>query len=186
MRLSPKPSDQNSAKSATASPAGNASAPSVPLSLYREVASELQSMQTSLAHAQTENQSLVEQNQKLRLEIERVVQTALHLRQVADDYRQIPEAPTPSHSDHPELTEATLPLSAPAPAAVPKAASGRRAKAKPKTFTGQPTRPQGPDQSESSGELSVWWLIVVILLIVTAFFGLGFVVLNTLMPRNSQ
>lgn len=69
----------------------NGPAPSVPLTVYRELAAELQATQAMLdsLHAQNQqltrdNQSLSEQNQQLQVEVEKVVQSALHMKQVAD------------------------------------------------------------------------------------------------------
>jgi hypothetical protein len=56
--------------------------PSVPLSLYRELAAELQAAQVKLDSLNAQNQQLAKQNQQLRQEIETAVQSVLHLQQV--------------------------------------------------------------------------------------------------------
>lgn len=58
--------------------------PSVPLSVYREVTTELQAAKAMLNSLHTQNQQLVKQNQQLRQEIEKVVQSVLHAQQIAD------------------------------------------------------------------------------------------------------
>jgi hypothetical protein len=66
-------------------PLGNHThSPSVPLSVYRELAAELQAAQAMLDTLTVKNQQLAKQNQQLRQEIEKVAQHILHLQQVAD------------------------------------------------------------------------------------------------------
>ncbi|WP_171974778.1 hypothetical protein [Leptolyngbya sp. 'hensonii'] len=59
----------------------------MPISLYREVSAELQAARTMLDSLHNQNQQLTRQNQQLRVEIERVVQVSLRLRQVADSFQ---------------------------------------------------------------------------------------------------
>jgi cobalamin biosynthesis Mg chelatase CobN len=63
--------------------AGN-NARSVPISIYRELAAELQATRVMLESLNNQNQQLSAQNQQLRREIEKVVHSALYLKQVAD------------------------------------------------------------------------------------------------------
>jgi hypothetical protein len=66
-------------------PTGNhAYSPSVPLSVYRELAAELQAAQAMLDSLNGQNQQLAKQNQQLRQEIEKAVQSVLQLQQVVD------------------------------------------------------------------------------------------------------
>ncbi|NET39889.1 MAG: hypothetical protein F6K19_49375 [Cyanothece sp. SIO1E1] len=62
----------------------NSYAPAVPISVYRELAEELQATKSMLESVNGQNQQLAKQNQQLRQEIEKVVQSALQLRQMAD------------------------------------------------------------------------------------------------------
>ena len=48
--------------------------PSIPISIYREVTAELQTVQSQLQTLKTQNQQLTQQNQQLRQELENVVQ----------------------------------------------------------------------------------------------------------------
>ncbi len=54
-------------------------APSVPISIYRELAAELQTTQSTLDALTQQNQQLIRQNQLLRTEIHRFVQSAEQL-----------------------------------------------------------------------------------------------------------
>lgn len=58
--------------------------PSVPLSVYRELALELQATQETIDALKSQNQQLARQNQHLRQEIEKVVQHVSYLQQVVD------------------------------------------------------------------------------------------------------
>lgn len=195
--LNPRKSFMKNAQTqASSSPAGASPSPSVPISLYREVANELQSTRTNMESLKTQNQQLQEQNQQLRLEIERVVQSALHLRQVADSYKPIAPNPTPA------VSESTLELhfdEAPAPAnqAMPRPKSRKGGKGekgegdgKPspsrdnRLVTEQDSQPHRVNSSDRTPEVSGWWLMLVIFLIVVTAFGMGFAILSSLMPRR--
>jgi hypothetical protein len=158
----------NLPKSAAAT--GNAQSPSVPISLYREVASELQTTQTTLQSLKTQNQELTQKNQQLRLEIERVVQSALHLRQVADptwgSAMGIAIAPPPPA----ELTlQEPVELSTASPEQL---------------FAEQEATSLQPSASEATAEISTWWLIVIICTIVITAFGTGFLIVRPLLPSR--
>lgn len=65
-------------------PKGQGSSASVPLSVYRELAAELQAAQALLNSLNVQNQQLEKQNRHLRQEIETVVRYVMHLQQVVD------------------------------------------------------------------------------------------------------
>lgn len=160
------------AKMPKPAPAPGAShSPSVPISLYREVASELQTTQTSLQSLKTQNQELTQKNQQLRLEIERVVQSALHLRQVADptwgSAAGMAIAQTAPDFRVDNRSEASI---MPAP---PE-----------NLFTEQEVPPVQPSASEVTAEIGTWWLIVIICLIVVTAFGTGFLIVRPLLPSR--
>jgi cobalamin biosynthesis Mg chelatase CobN len=58
--------------------------PSVPVSVYRELALELQATQATIDALKSQNQQLARQNHQLRQEIEKVVQHVAYLQQVVD------------------------------------------------------------------------------------------------------
>lgn len=165
------------AKLAQSAPTSGVSShsPSVPISLYREVASELQTTQTTLQSLKTQNQELSKKNQQLRLEIERVVQSALHLRQIAD--------PTWGSVPSPEALAASMPAelaprdrsetSVLPPSAPPEA-----------LFTEQEVAAVQPAASEPTAEISTWWLILIICMIVITAFGTGFLIVRPLLPSR--
>jgi len=154
---------------------GNPSkSPSVPISLYREVASELQTTQTTLQSLKTQNQELTQKNQQLRLEIERVVQSALHLRQIAD----------PSWGS--AIASEALPTSIPSELTA-RGADAVSVLSAPATsealFTEQASTPVQPT-TEQTAEISTWWLILIICMIVVTAFGTGFLIVRPLLPSR--
>lgn len=88
--------------------------PSVPLSVYRELALELQATQETIDALKSQNQQLARQNQHLRQEIEKVVQHISYLQQVVDttvanqiendrperEYRVKPKRPPSGRAGH--------------------------------------------------------------------------------------
>lgn len=166
---------------------GASYSPSVPISLYRQVATELQSSQTLLETLRTQNQQLVEQNQQLRLEIERIVQSALQLRQVADVKPLDRSAAEASNLEvrferaiaaHPEPSaNSTKPTSHLPNSHLPDLTT-------PKQVTEQDTQPRRSSSAERTQEIGGWWLVLVIVLIVVTAFGTGFLIVRPLLPNR--
>lgn len=165
-----------------------AQSPSVPISLYREVVTELQTAQGRVKTLQTDNQQLMQQNQQLRLEIERVVQSSLRLRQVADGY---PNDSAIAPID-PTLTNLEAIFDLP-PATIIQ--SSRQKPAKPKTSPLPELEPSGDKRlteqepqlrhsapPDKSSEISAWWLALVICTIIVTAFGTGFLIVRPLLP----
>lgn len=166
---------------------GSTYSPSVPISLYRQVATELQSTQTELETVQGQNQKLVEQNQQLRVEIERVVQSALQLRQVADSYKPLqplPDLDTAFSGLELHFEQSTPPPAPPEPRnASPKAHSIEPVVAS-KQFTEQESQLRRAPQTDRAQEVGGWWLVLIIFLIVVTAFGTGFLIVRPLLPNR--
>jgi hypothetical protein len=175
---------------------GTAQAPAVPISLYREVANELQTTKGDLHSLQAENQHLVQQNQQLRLEIERVVQSTLHLRQLADHYRtgQGTLDSFSSHLDGVDLSSPAIAPISPSQSVKPspdpaetaaKIVSPTAKNAPAKVLTGQEGQPHPIGAgSDNTPEISTWWLVLVVCLIVVSAFGMGFLIVRPLLPSR--
>lgn len=84
-------------------PAPTRYAPSVPMSVYRELATELRATKAVIDSLNSRNQQLLQQNQFLKQEIHNVVQSALSLGQAAG------VAQTASHSAEPLFPERIAP-----------------------------------------------------------------------------
>jgi hypothetical protein len=76
----------------------NSYPPSVPLCVYRELTVELQAVQSKLDVITSHNQKLVQENQQLRQEITKVIQSCLELQKLVST--PSPSSPVPSPSDH--------------------------------------------------------------------------------------
>lgn len=163
-------------------PPPNRYSPAVPISIYRQVASELQSTQTVLEAIKTQNQQLTEQNQQLRLEIERVVQSALQLRQVADNHTPHAAAST----SEPDRSDVELHfVSAPATRTKPsEPISAPEQPTPPKPVVEQESQSRRPQATDRSQEVGGWWLVLIILLIVVTAFGTGFLIVRPLLPNR--
>lgn len=93
-------------------PTGNyAYSPSVPLSVYRELAAELQAAQAMLDSLNGQNQQLAKHNQQLRQEIEKAVQSVLQLQQVVDS--TVVNGPYVTHHQPDPRPEPGRPVSVP-------------------------------------------------------------------------
>jgi hypothetical protein len=176
-KLNSKSSMRNAAAAHTPPPHPAGYSPSVPISVYRELAAELQTARVMLDSLNAQNQQLVQQNQQLRVEIERVVQSALQLRQIADDHQPLrrngldmPIVPSDVILDIPQ------PVSRP-PARHPKPEVSPLLSDE--LFTSQ-EEPQNrhPAKPERSGEVGGFWLGFLIVLIVVSAFGAGFMIMR--------
>ena len=163
-------------------------APSVPISLYREVSTELESIQASLDSLTAQNQQLVQENQELRRELDRVIQAGLQLQQAINAVQETSpvgnfpmfSTPSPAHSGEiplmsPSLTtEATSPPFNPSvfPFAQTESTSPINSD---KLFTeeAQPAYRLRSQPKKSSDVSGVWLAIAICLIIVTAF-GAGY------------
>lgn len=168
-------------------PAATTYAPSVPISVYRQVVQELQLAKESLEGLQTQsqaaisalnlkNQELAQQNQTLRVEIERVVQSALQLRQMADHQPASTSPPAPEAVSAVEVHFE----SAPAPPPTPSSDHSSQDR----LIVEHPVQPRPLSESGKASEVKGWWLVITILLIVTTAFGVGFVVVRPLLPSR--
>ena len=173
--------------------------PSVPLSVYRELAAELQAAEAMLDSCNAQNQHLAKQNQQLRQEISKAVQSVLHLQQVVDstgavnytyknyptpDFRAKLSRPVsgsrPIHrSSRPPLTIQRVEGSS--PFQTKEAGSGFSEK----VFTEQEEgRYRRRSQSESPSQISSWSLAIAILLIVATAFGAGYLIVRPLLQNR--
>lgn len=165
----------------------NPQAPSVPISLYREVATELKAARVKVEALTAQNQQLSQQNQQLRVEIERVVQSALQLRQTADAYLPANElqaavAPLALQGLELHFQPPTAPTNVPH-AVIPEALEPGSANSK-SLFTEQEGKLRQPAAKERSTEMGGWWLAIVICFIIVTAFGTGFFIVRPLLPSR--
>lgn len=155
--------------------------PSVPISIYRELANELQSAQTQLATLKSQNQQLVKQNQLLRREVEKVLAGMKNLQQWTTEFDPLgrpvgegnlpPEkAPTPPR-EHPIASES------------PRYGDEMNPDDLILEIANEPDlRPQS---TERSSDVSMWLLCIAIALTVLTAFGIGFIYVRSNNNSNS-
>ncbi|NMG60002.1 hypothetical protein E1H12_16115 [Geitlerinema sp. P-1104] len=192
----------------------NGQSPSVPLTVYRELAAELQATQAMLdsLHAQNqqlsrENQSLSQQNQQLLSEVHNVVNSALSLGQVADSLHNATNAPaelSPQSQSSPRRSEALPQLDRPQSDAPANQTNPTRPQDplsnlpplypnnSPSSQPPKPTpRPRFPavELNGVGDELSTkggLWLLVAIFAIIITAFGAGYWFMRPIYERLLQ
>lgn len=180
----------------TSTPNGSYS-PSVPISVYRELAAELQAAEGKLESLNAQNQQLVLQNQQLRQEIDKAVKYVLDIQQVVDTAGMVNQIPTNTVNFKPELSRPvsvprlmhrlSQPLS-PVQNTVIHPSYLPTDEANPentKVFTEQKEeRSSQRSQLENASEISGWWLAITILLIVATAFSAGYFIVKPLLPSR--
>lgn len=176
-------------------------APSVPISVYRDLAAELQATKAMLDSMSSQNQQLARQNQQFRQEVERLVQSATTLQHIAGlTQAQPPARPTPpSNPDHPEAIADVVrqqaarsaqrparPVTAP-PSAEPISAQPNLADLPPVAddlFTEQREEQLIPTPKTATKDLGSLWLTITILVIVITAFSASFLIFRAFLPRR--
>jgi hypothetical protein len=134
-KLNSNPAKRNgSSGKPAATGASNPYAPSVPISVYRELAAELQATKAMLESLNAQNQSLARQNAFLKKEVQTIVQSAFQLQNLITATSQpqtISQAIAPV-AQHPEILHPApaAPSSAPKPV-VPAQSTPPEAASKP-------------------------------------------------------
>ncbi|MDI9637813.1 hypothetical protein QQ054_34845 [Oscillatoria amoena NRMC-F 0135] len=161
-------------------------APSVPLSVYRELAAEMQANQAMLEFLRTQNQQLLQQNQHLRQEIDQFVQSAIRLQQKVEGSEPA-IAPTTRINRSPELGESLSSSTPqrPLPRTVPpKPPELKEASPEPLIAEQEEGRYRRPTPPEKSSEINGVWLAVAIFLIVVVTFGASFAIVRPLILKR--
>ena len=179
-------SNSNPSDSAT-SP--NNPSPSVPLSVYRELAAELQATQALLdsLHAQNQqlsrqNQHLAIENQQLHLEITNVVESVGHMRQVAGSFAVgklggIPKESAFQNPAPPAQVRRNWEEIIPLPS-MPQSFSA------PKAIVEQPMPHLRISDRAGDDDIDKKWLIGIALLIIIIAFGAGYWIVRPFIPTR--
>lgn len=85
--------------------------PSVPLYVYRELTAELQTIQSKLDVVTNHNQKLAQENQQLRQEITKVIESCLELQKLVDASAPSSPVAPQSHQEVKSLTQLQPPIS---------------------------------------------------------------------------
>jgi hypothetical protein len=172
----------NQPKSTARPPAVQPVAPaaSVPISVYRELAAELQATRAMVDSLNGRTQQLDRENQQLRQEMQRVIHSVLSLQPWVNSLPD-PQAAHPTHPIRPTWEET---------AAASAVAANLRAGHEPRVAPAE-LRPveepvlsaQAPGSKPS--RLGGLWLVLTILAIVVGAFGAGFLLMRPLLPTVS-
>lgn len=174
--------------------------PSVPLSVYRELAAELQAAEATLDSLNAQNQQLARQNQQLRQEIEKAVQSVLRLQQIVDSagavkrtYAYDPPSNFRAEPSRPGSGPRSMHRSSRPPTAVQTVVEG----ASPfltrepssvfseKVFTEQEEgRYRRRSQPETASEVSGWSLAIAIVFIMATAFSAGYLIVRPLLQSR--
>ncbi len=142
--------------------------PTVPMSVYRELAGELQATQKQLDGLRQENQHLQQENQTLRLEIKKLVQSVQKLDNAINNWEQAFSSPP---------TAMTL-------------NKGENRNASPSQehwYTHQsPPDPAQQKTHHQEQEINGWFIIATLIMIIFTFSGIGFMVARPLMNQSGQ
>ena len=194
MQTTPNSVGRNSAKPPNSQPQPT----SVPLYVYRELATELQSTQAKLDTLTSKNHHLEQENQLLRQEIAKVVQSFLHLQKLVDSSPQ---------TSHPQTTHAAGKMKSTATKTrlPPQPSRQRPPVVKKKTHHSDFSAPVEinnpipetffieeqeinyyPSTEKKVKEFSGWWLAVTILLIMVTAFGAGYLIVQPLFENQNR
>ena len=168
--------------------------PSVPLSVYRDLAAELQGSQVRIDELAAQNEKLAQENQILRQEIAQAVQSFLHLQKLVDSDRQpslnldphsysdlIRETKHPAHEARQRFTQRQNPSSPVVPW------SNEINSPMPETFFIEEQEVQYDSLGEPDAvDISGWRLAITILLIILMGFGAGYLIVRPLFEHHSR
>ncbi|EFA73123.1 conserved hypothetical protein [Raphidiopsis brookii D9] len=173
--------------------------PSVPISVYRELVTELKAIQSKLDVVTNHNQKLVQENQYLCQEVNRVVQSCLELQNLLDSKNDPGKYSQPGlNTDystktgpHPTNTENTpydhsksLREQPTHPKMHPNLSQNgikKNTQIKNKTHINFKTTPN-PSKSVSRG-INGWWLFLTILVVMVSGFSAGYLVVRPFLQR---
>ncbi|TVP59254.1 MAG: hypothetical protein EA343_20330 [Nodularia sp. (in: Bacteria)] len=172
---------------------------SVPLYVYRELATELQSTQAKLDALTSQNHQLDQENQLLRQEVTKVVQSFLYLQKfvdsspkssrpqttdAADEVKSpataaAPPLQQPSHQPPPVVNEKShhSEFSAPVEMSYPMSET---------YFIEEQEVNSYPPMERKVKEFSGWWLAITIFLIMFTAFGAGYLIVRPLFENQTR
>lgn len=184
-------------------PANQAYSASVPLSVYRQLAAELQATQAGIHQLNIQNEHLARENQVLRQEIAKTVNAVLHLQKnIVNSEANVAHNSTSYASFDQTSMEANQRKSAP---------QQKRQNVPPKRVKRRRVSPPVPQQiteyiepipepvfiedevasyyytdSSEISQVRGWWLIFAIVLIIVMGFGAGYVVVRPLLENHTR
>jgi len=175
--------------------------PSVPISVYREATAELQAAQIKLESLKVHNEQLMQQNQKLRIEIEKVINSAIQLQEALNAAQSLTQLAQPQIPSFPNSQsrvntiynysssdfEVDSPeISAPSPSLPFTEPRAKEPNFPEHLFTEEPdeSRYSRFTSSTQVSNLNGIWLVFAVCLIVIAAFGAGYWVVRPILNQR--
>jgi hypothetical protein len=158
--------------------------PSVPLSVYRQLANELQAAQGKINQIGATNQQLSQENQVLRQEISKVVELAAKLQNLLDSSNsdRLPPQVAVNTPRQPQKT-----VKKRVNYEVPPILRSRQPQPMPETYYIEEQEVSYNYQSQPDAvELSGWRLLIAIFFIVITAFGAGYLFVRPLLELRSR
>jgi hypothetical protein len=157
--------------------------PSVPLSVYRQLANELQAAQGKINQLGANNQQLSQENQVLRQEISKVVESVTKLQNLlnASTREHLPPQVTVNTPRQPQkVVKKRVNYD------VPPILRSRQPQPVPSFYVEEQEVRYDYQSQPSSTELSGWRLFIGILLIIITAFGAGYLFVRPLLELRSR
>ena len=150
--------------------------PSVPISVYKELAAQLQATQAKLNSLNAENYALAQQNHQLRQEIEKAVQSVIRLQQIVDS-----TVPYNLRSDQTNQSSSVRAMHRRKKTIkTPVIDLPLKQSSKPRLHTEQEDSRYRRRGSATASEVNGWGLAIAILLIIISAFGAGYLIVGPL------
>ncbi len=160
--------------------------PSVPLSIYRDLAAELQACQVRINEFAIQNKQLAQENQLLRQEIAKTVQSVLYLQKLVDS--QVPVNHHQNLHSNPDFRSETprQRVQTPRPPVVTQVTEIPSTTQETFYIEEQDEVYYYPPNEPESSELGGWRLVVIIFLIVLMGFGAGYLVVRPFFDNHTR
>jgi len=150
--------------------------PTVPMSVYRELAAELQTTKHQLEQVKQENRQLHQQNDSLRLEIRQLAQSVQKIETLISDWQLSPTNWGVSEKYPNEEAKIT-----------PEPTYEFPDYRDPNWLTHQDeTSPKQVEPPQRSQQVNGWFLLAVIAIIIVTFSGIGFMVACPLINQSGK
>ena len=175
-------------------PANQGYSASVPLSVYRQLAAELQAAETAIHQLNLKNEHLAQENYILRQEIAKTVNSVLQLQNAVNssvhttNYQKKPVERSEKQYPRPQKRQNVPPRRAKRsrkPPVAHQVTEFIEPLPEPVFIEEQQASYYYTDESEIS-QVSGWWLIFAIISIIVMGFGAGYVVVRPILENNTR
>lgn len=165
-------------------PASGSAAPSVPISVYRELAAELQVTRAMVDSLNAKNQQMVQENQKLRQEVQRVIHTVMMLQPwvepIHGEFTPVAPAQTSAQASY----RPTWEESSAAAAVAAKLRGANDLQPSEEWITEQSALPHQASQTKPARNMGGLWLTLTVIAIIISAFGAGFLIMRPFLPTG--